>query len=201
MNGVKTNLAGVGLRFARPEDESFLLDVFASTRTEELALTSWTPQQKDAFLRMQFDAQRRSYANDHPHAEYWVIQHDYVDVGRMITDRNDSEIALMDIALLPQHRQQGIGSVLLRRLTEEATRGGKSIRLHVERFNPALLWYERLGFKVTGEGQIHLEMIWRPRSGEPLPGSGGLKEVNLKEVRFENRGLEDDGSTIDQNFV
>jgi hypothetical protein len=32
----------------------------------------------------------------------------------------------------------------------------------VERFNPALQWYERLGFKVISGGQIYLEMVWQP---------------------------------------
>ena len=44
------------LRLATSEDESFLLSVYAGTRTEEMALAAWNAAQQDAFLRMQFNA-------------------------------------------------------------------------------------------------------------------------------------------------
>jgi ribosomal protein S18 acetylase RimI-like enzyme len=162
MSTLATNLAGVSLRRAVPEDDTFLLRVYASTRAEELALTDWSEQQKDSFVRLQFDAQRASYANDSAGAEYWVIQSDGIDVGRMITDRNDEQIALMDIAVLPEFRHRRIGSVLMARLLDEASRTEKTVRLYVERFNPALQWYQRLGFKNVAESAIYCEMIWSP---------------------------------------
>ena len=42
------------LREATPEDESFLFEVYASTRIEELEGTGWNDEQKLAFIRMQF---------------------------------------------------------------------------------------------------------------------------------------------------
>jgi ribosomal protein S18 acetylase RimI-like enzyme len=161
MDTFSSSRDGVGLRCALPEDEGFLFGVFASTREKELALTAWSPPQKAAFLRMQFDAQRQSYAMTYPDAEYSVIQRDGRDVGRTIVHRNDTQIALIDIALLPEHRNRGIGSSLVLALMKEASQGSRSILLHVERLNPALRWYQKLGFKVASEGAIYLEMIWR----------------------------------------
>jgi ribosomal protein S18 acetylase RimI-like enzyme len=111
---------------------------------------------------MQYEAQRRSYRMQFPDAEYWVIRCDEVAVGRLIVDRTPEEIHVMDIALLPEFRAQGIGSTVMEAIMNEALQAEKTVRLHVERFNPALRWYERLGFGVVSTGPIYLEMVWRP---------------------------------------
>ena len=49
------------LREATPEDEPFLLEVYASTRVDELAGLGWSNDQIQAFVRMQFLARERSY--------------------------------------------------------------------------------------------------------------------------------------------
>jgi ribosomal protein S18 acetylase RimI-like enzyme len=173
-------------------DEPFLYRTFASTRTDEMALTGWNTEQQEAFLRMQYDAQRRSYLMQIPAAEYWLIRRDDIAVGRMITDRTSDEIHVVDIALLPEFRVQGIGSALMAAIMTEATEAAKAVRLHVERFNPALLWYERLGFTVVNSGPIYLEMVWRPCSdvtdevagGDLVSGSEsevGMNYVNLSD--------------------
>jgi len=141
-------------------DETFLYQTYASTRSEEMALTGWSPDQQGPFLRMQFEAQRTSYSAQFPRAGYWVIEFDGAPAGRLIVDRSGPEILLIDIALLPQFRQKGIGSALMGQLLEEATQTGKAIRLHVERFNPILPWYQRLGFRTVAESAIYLEMVW-----------------------------------------
>lgn len=162
-------LGAVTLRPMVPEDEPLMFCVYASTRVEELALTDWDQQQKDAFLRMQFDAQRRSYALSYPNAEYWVIQDEGADVGRMIVNRSDAQIALVDLAVLPEFRNRRVGSRLMADLLEEASQTARTVRLHVERYNPALHWYQRLGFRTTREDAIYLEMVWEPaRQQTPL---------------------------------
>jgi GNAT superfamily N-acetyltransferase len=101
-------------------DETFLYQTFASTRAEEMALTGWNAEQQEAFLRMQYEAQRRSYRMQMPDAEYWVIRCDEMAVGRLILNRSSKEsskesseeIHVVDIALLPEFRKQGIGSTL-----------------------------------------------------------------------------------------
>ena len=145
-------------------DESFMYATFASTRTEELAITGWSEEQKEQFLRMQFEAQRQSYLHDLPDAEYSVIRCGSTAVGRLIVERTPSEVHIVDIALLTQFRKQGIGSILMRRIIAEAEQTGKSVRLFVEKFNPALHWYERMGFKVLSTGPIYLEMVGRRNS-------------------------------------
>jgi ribosomal protein S18 acetylase RimI-like enzyme len=151
----------INLDPVRPSDEPSLYQTFASTRAEEMALTGWNAEQQETFLRMQYDAQRRSYLMQLPDAKYWVIRCDGSAAGRLIIDRTAKQIHVVDIALLPEFRKRGIGSTLMEAIIKEASQAAKTVRLHVERFNPALRWYERLGFSVVNSGPIYLEMVWR----------------------------------------
>ena len=54
----------------------------------------------------------------------------------------------------------GIGTTLLHGLQSEATAAGKLLRIHVERFNPALRLYERLGFRQIDDRGVNLFMEW-----------------------------------------
>lgn len=150
------------LRSVRAEDELFLRRLYASTRADEMALTGWTAEQQDAFLQMQFNAQRQYYREQFPAAEYQIIQCAGTDIGRLIVWRAAGEMLLVDIALLPEYRNHGIGTALITGLMAEAAQAGRPLRLHVEFFNPALHWYERLGFARIGEMGLYYEMEWRP---------------------------------------
>ena len=150
------------LRPVTAQDEVFLLAVYASTRAEEMTLVPWDKPQQEAFLRMQFNAQRSSYAAQFPNADYRIIVRDGQPAGRLIVDRSGEMILLIDIALLPEFRMAGIGSALMNDLMKEAVSLQKPIKLHVEKFNRALRLYERLGFGVIAENGIYVEMIWRP---------------------------------------
>ena len=151
----ETNLS---LRDATPEDEPFLLDVYASTRLEELEGFGWSDEQKHAFIRMQFLARERCY----PRVDNRIILLNGRPVGRILIDRSDELILLRDIALLTEFRNAGIGSRLIQDLMREASSAGKPIQLHVMASSPAARLYERLGFVRSGGEQRYLEMKWVP---------------------------------------
>jgi len=151
---------------AIPKDEEFLLAVYSSTRADEMALVNWTTEQKQAFLLMQFNAQRQYYLDQFPQAQYYIIEQAGQSIGRMIIDRSENIILLMDIALLPEYRKMGIGTALIKDLLEEADRANRPVRLHVETFNPAMNLYKRLGFIKTGEISFYHEMTRQPLVGE-----------------------------------
>src|SRR5512140_3584447 len=153
----------VALRLAELPDEPFLQALYASTRLDEMALVPWTPDQKSAFVQMQNHAQRRSYQDQYPQSQTYVVEEGGHPVGRMIVDRSAAAILLMDIALLPEHRNHGLGSALLRDLLDEADRDHRAVQLHVEDFNPAMRLYLRLGFVKTGEAGIYSEMTRQPK--------------------------------------
>lgn len=150
----------VQLRLANDEDVEFLRILYASTREEELAVTDWDETQKREFCRMQFEAQAAHYREHYPAAEYWVIECEGNRAGRLYVNRGEREIRIMDLALLPEWRGKGIGTLLLRNLQDEAAGEGMRLSIHVEKFNPALRLYERLGFRADEDRGVYLLLSW-----------------------------------------
>jgi len=158
----------LSLRPATNTDDAFSLQVYASTRANEMALVPWSDEQKQWFVEMQFNAQRTSYRQERPNAEWLILMQEKNAVGRMIVDRSDDVIRLMDIALLPEYRNQGIGSKFMNDLIQESRETGKSILLHVEGYNPAFNLYSRMGFKKIGEQSFYVAMEWAPEVRTPF---------------------------------
>jgi ribosomal protein S18 acetylase RimI-like enzyme len=159
----------VTLRRFKKADLGFLYRVYAASRAEEMALlTHWSAAEKENFLRFQFEAQHKHYQENYPHARYDIIVKGSERIGRFYVARMQNEIRLMDMALLPEHRNQGIGSALLRDLLDEAEGSRKFVSLHVEPYNPAKRLYERLGFVVVGEVSFYQLMHWIPLGLTPI---------------------------------
>lgn len=154
--------AGLAFRPVAEPDLPFLAKVYASTRREELALTSWSDAEKAAFLDMQFRAQHAHYQQHYKTAEYLVILRSGDPIGRLYLDRWAREHRVVDIALLPQHRRSGLGTAVMRDLLDEAAAAGKALSIHVEKFNPAQRLYARLGLVRVGETGAYDLMRWDP---------------------------------------
>ena len=148
----------LNLREATADDEPFLLEVYASTRLQELEPFGWDDNQKRAFIRMQFLARERTY----PRGDNRIILLNGRPIGRMLVDRSETGVLLRDIALLTEYRNAGIGSRLIQGLMKEAASAGQPIRLHVLASSPAVRLYERLGFRRSGDDGAYLEMKWIP---------------------------------------
>jgi GNAT superfamily N-acetyltransferase len=152
----------ITLRPVGPDDHEFLVAVYASTRADELALTPWTDEQREAFVRWQFGAQQEHYAKNYPAADHDIIMSDGRQVGRLYVARLDHEIRIVDITVLPAERNAGIGSYLINQLLDEADRTGKMTRVYVEEFNPSLDLFKRLGFSQIEQNGFHLLMQRNP---------------------------------------
>lgn len=157
----------IGLRPAGPDDEEFLYRVYASTRADEVAAWGWNQHQQEAFLKMQFKAQQQAYKWQFPTAEHSIILRDEERAGRLIVVKTAQEIRLTDIAILPEYRNAGAGTVFVKDLQDQAQAAGLPLRLRVAKTNAAARrLYERLNFTVTGESDTHFTMEWLPVSGE-----------------------------------
>src|ERR1700694_4666777 len=108
----------VMLRPIRPDDEPFLRRVYASTRLDELAPLGWSAEQQEAFLHQQFDAQHRHYQTYYAGSDFLVILLEDQPIGRPYVARSPEQILLIDIAVLPEHRNAGIGSQLIKALLD-----------------------------------------------------------------------------------
>lgn len=152
----------VTLRRVEPGDDQFLRCVYASTREEELAPLPWSDDEKAAFLRQQFDAQDEHYRRHYDGASFDVIVLEGVPVGRLFVARWHDEIRIMDLALLIEHRAAGIGTSVLSQLLDEGKRARKRVSVHVEKYNPAIRLYERLGFRAVADKGVYLLMEASP---------------------------------------
>ena len=151
----------VTLRPALDADLAFLQQVYASTRMEELAVTGWSDEQKQQFCLSQFRAQDSHYRAHYPNARYQIIQWQGKDAGRLSTDHQPEELHLLDVALLPAYRGKGIGTVLLKDFQQQAAAANVPLTIYVERFNPALRLYQRLGFQQMKDEGVYLLMRWK----------------------------------------
>jgi ribosomal protein S18 acetylase RimI-like enzyme len=148
----------------QPEDDSFLFELYATTRAAELALIVWNDEQRCAFLRQQYELRRFHYLRYHSGAEYLLIRRGGDPIGRIAIHRKGDEIRIMDIALVPEYRGMGIGSQLIHELLVEASFENTPVTLHVERRNRAAGLYQRLGFRVIEDGAVYLFLKWVPES-------------------------------------
>lgn len=152
----------ITLQSVTEDDLSFLQQVYASTRADELSMTDWDEAQKSAFIAMQFEAQHRYYLEHYPGADWRVVEVDGQPAGRLYLHQRVDEIRIMEITLLPKYRSRGIGSRLLADILTQGQSSGRKVTIHVERFNPALRLYKRLGFQLIEDKGVYLFLGWNP---------------------------------------
>jgi ribosomal protein S18 acetylase RimI-like enzyme len=153
---------GFALRPETDADMAFLLRLYASTREEELARVPWSAEQKQAFLASQFQAQRQHYRAYFPDCTFDVIEQRSEPAGRLYLQVRQTQLHIIDVALLPDWHCRGIGTAILKALQAAGHASGKGIGIMVEKFNPALRLYQRLGFAAIADHDVYLEMEWLP---------------------------------------
>lgn len=150
----------ISLRPISDGDREFLAALYAGTREEEMKLAPWSNEQKERFLQQQFDAQHQYYQMHFAGAHFDLICRGHEPIGRLYVSRVPEEIRVIDIALLPEHRGQGLGTRLMESILQEAKATRRPVRIHVESFNPARRLYERLGFRKVEDRGVYLFMEW-----------------------------------------
>jgi len=146
----------VTLRPRTSADVEFLYHAYAVSRAAEFAASGWDDQMLDAFLRQQFAAQDQHYQRHYGAGDDLIVEVSGRAIGRLYVARQTDEIRIVDIVILPDFQRRGIGTGLIRELLAEGAAAGKPVRLHVERFNPAVGLYQRLGFRVLEDRQVYL---------------------------------------------
>ena len=144
-------------------DCSVLFDIYASSRTEEMNFVPWTDEQKSVFLQSQFQAQQNHYLSNNPNGSFNIIKIEDQTVGRLYTSEYGGEIRILDITLLPQFRNQGIGTQLISGILEIGIRKQKPVTICLETYNPSQNLFSRLGFKLVSDDGVYC--LWE-RSAE-----------------------------------
>ena len=157
-----TSFAAVSLRAIAPEDSAFLLALYKSSRGDDLRGLGWDEQRISEFLQMQYEAQQRFHTSEYRKAVDQIVLRGNESVGRLTFEPREHEIRCVEIALMPGHRNAGIGTRLIRELQTEAKKQKKPLRLQVIRFSRAISLFERLGFQRISETGTHFQMEWTP---------------------------------------
>src|SRR5947208_16481521 len=150
----------ISFRAVTQADGEFLLKLYKSSRGDDLRGLGWSEDRISEFLEMQYEARQRLHENDYQNATDELVLLDGKPAGHLSIERREDEIRCVDIALLPEKRRAGIGTLLISRLQNEARGLSKPLRLQVIRFNRAVTLLERLGFLRTSESVTDFHMEW-----------------------------------------
>lgn len=148
-----------------PDDEEFLQDVYATTR-EDVNLVPWDENLKREFILMQYRAQKAHYAEYYPRSDHYIILFDGRPAGRYWIDYGREDVRFVDMAVLPEFRGQGIGTVLFKDALKHAREMGLPAILHVIKGHRSIPMYKRMGFRFAGDNGAHDKMEWRPEYEE-----------------------------------
>ena len=153
----------LAVRPALPEDETFLYELYRAVRGPAFDPAPIAPEQKEYLLRLQFEAQLSSYTEQFPNSRYRIVLLDGTPCGRLWVVPGEHNFHLVDIAMHPSVQKKGIGTILIKRLQEEAQRLSLPIKSTVDRFNPgSMRFHQRLGFGIAREDAGQYYMEWRP---------------------------------------
>ena len=151
----------ISLRSVTAEDREFLLSVYAAGRETELSVLPFDEAQKRAFCEHQFDAQTVYYQDKYPHGTHDIIRLDDDPVGRVYVDRARGLISILDLAVLTEHRNKGVGTHIINSLQDEAAASDKRVGVYVENFNPSQKLFRELGFELVEGDEMNLYFEWR----------------------------------------
>lgn len=151
-------------RPAAAVDEGLLRKLYATTRPE---VAAWEDEAREAFLDLQFRAQRQDWEVRFPNSTHELILLNGQAVGRVWVAWVAGECRIVDLALLPEHRRAGIGTHVVREILAAADRRELPVRLTVERTNTAALaFWARHGFAAVAEEAVFIALE-RPLSRAP----------------------------------
>jgi len=142
----------ISLRPATSEDFDFLYNLRRATMQHYVAQTwGWNEAWQWNYFQQHFNPE-----------ECQIIRFQGKDIGVLSVRKQETEVFLKFIEVLPEYQNQGIGTVVIKSILEEAHHTGQPVGLQVLKVNPARSLYERLGFLTTGETATHYLMRATP---------------------------------------
>lgn len=150
----------------RPEtrdDLPFRFNLFVRSRPPEWDQVVLPVEQLTQVMNHQFWAQTQTYLARFPEGRFDIIELDGKPIGRIVVNRPGDRIHIVDQAIAPELRGQGLGTAIMRHLMAEAEANGLFMALKVGNANdPSMRLYSRLGFAAIDESLEYIEMHWRP---------------------------------------
>lgn len=159
---MQINLSKINLKSITEENREFLCRVYISSREDEMGIRDWVEEERNKFLHSQFNIQHEYYMKSYKNPSFDIILLGNIPIGRLYVDRSEKEVRIIDISLLKEYRGHGIGRELLNTLIKESEDRNLQLTLHVEYYNFARKWYERIGFRQHGENGVYIFMVRKP---------------------------------------
>ena len=153
---------GLGIRPSRDADKPFIKSLYNATR-DDLRLIDAESDFVEALIEQQQQAQTVGYGDQFPNAMYFIVEKLNERIGRVVIDFGSNEIRIVDIAFIPQARNKGYGTTVIRALKQAAGTACAPLVLTVYKSNSvAKRFYEQEGFKVEQSDQMTELMAWYP---------------------------------------
>ncbi len=155
------------LRPERPEDDPFLLRLFAANNIQILQMAGFPAEMVEKLIAFQHRSQTATHRGMFPDAIYSIVKFEGQEVGRFIEHDEKDVVYFVDFALFPEHQAKGLGAALTRALMEEWAARGRGTRVEILMNNePCLRMCRRLGFVETRSPEsAYVEMRWYPPQG------------------------------------
>ncbi len=155
----------IEMRPAEAGDLAFMQQLYSSTRSAEVRMGGCDLATETLLQGLQFKAQQTWYETEYPNADLAVIMDRERSVGRLYVDYGPDELRILDICLLPEYRNRGIGLGLLRSLQAQGERLRLPVRINVPLGSPAQRLLLRCGFDILAADGIYNIMEWMPPAG------------------------------------
>lgn len=143
-------------RAPEPADDDFLEALYLDSRPDLGALP--VPRSViEGIARHQRQLQHDDYALRYPFSQTWLAIEAGKPVARVVLDRSNDVLRVVDLSVAMTARRRGIARTVLRCLQQEC----EAIALRVRADNlAARALYAGLGFVPVGDAGAALELIW-----------------------------------------
>ncbi|UZE48935.1 GNAT family N-acetyltransferase [Rhodopseudomonas sp. P2A-2r] len=182
---VATSAGDFTLRPERPDDAAFLRRLFVANHAGVLRDAGIAEPVIADLMDVQFRSQADTYRRPFPHAEFLIVERDGAAIGRWISDDDGDAELLVDIALLPDSQNRGLGAAFVAAMMRRALDRGKAPRASVLVSNlPCLKMCRRIGFRVVDQDDVYVHL----RGVRDVGRDAGDPDIDLRRRETRSRG-------------
>jgi ribosomal protein S18 acetylase RimI-like enzyme len=139
--------------------------LFKTVRSPDFAHAPLAPAQLDLLMRIQFAGQKQTYGLQYPDGDRIVLV-EGEPIGRIWLFHGAGVHQLVDIALMPEFQNRGIGSALVTEAIATARAAGVRLCCSVAANNRgSLSFHQRLGFRIDSQDGASYNLSVEP---EPI---------------------------------
>ena len=152
----------IEMRPLEQADEGFMEQLYASTRSADQRMDGCDARTEALLVALQFRARQAQLRTQYPYGDIAVILERDRPIGSLYVNYGPDEIRILDMSLLPEYRNRGIGRGLLRSLQAQAVRMRVPVRIDLLLSSQAYRLFHRCGFTPRGANGVHNSLEWWP---------------------------------------